>query len=152
MEYAHRIVQALCLARFSPSLSPAAGPRRHTGIIWSIAGQRRASQQEQPAAGSSPANKICIKAAVLLLDRRARLLSPATAEVAAGIAKQRRPDIRIGISAKNDSAGLTAGGPTDNISFRRIARHDRYARRRVRVSLIGIRALRALPDLPRIGR
>jgi hypothetical protein len=142
MEYAHRIVRPLCLARVSPSLSPAAGPRRHAGIIWSIAGQRRAS-----AAGLRPGNKICIKRCAA--TRSATTLSPATAEVAAGIAKQRRPDIRIGISAKNDSAGLTAGGPTDNISFRRIARHGRYARRRVRVSLVD---MRDLPDLPSIGR
>jgi len=70
-----------------------------------------------------------------------RLLSPATAEVPAGIVKQICPDIWIGISAHNDSAGLAAGGPTDNISFRRIARHDCYARCRVRVSLLDIRAL-----------
>ena len=86
---------------------------------------------------------------ILLLDRRARLLSRA-AEVAGGIAKQLCPDIWIGISAQNDSAGLTAGGPTDNIRFRRIARHDRYARRRVRVSLVDIRTLPV--RLPSIGR
>ena len=74
----------------------------------------------------------------------------ATAEVAAGIAKQICPDIWIGISAQNDSAGPTAGGPTDNINFRRIARHDCYARRRVRVSLLDIRALPV--RLPSIGR
>ena len=63
-----------------------------------------------------------------LLDRRARLfiLSRATAEVAACIFKQICPDIWIGISAQNDGAGLTAGGPTDNISFRRIARTAGY--------------------------
>src|SRR5262249_44134095 len=89
---------------------------------------------------------------LLLLDRRARLfiLSRATAEVAACIFKQICPDIWIGISAQNDGAGLTAGGPTDNISFRRIARHDCYARRRVRVSLLDIRALPV--RLPSIGR
>ena len=44
-----------------------------------------------------------------------------------GRSKQICPDIWIGISAQNDSARLTAGDPTDNISFisfRRIARHD----------------------------
>ena len=87
---------------------------------------------------------------MLLLDRRARLLMVATAEVAAGIAKQICPDIWTGISAQNDSAGLAAGGPTDNIRFRRIARHDRYARRRVRVSLLDIGALSV--RLPSIGR
>jgi hypothetical protein len=86
---------------------------------------------------------------MLLLDRRARLLSRA-AEVAGGIAKQIRPDIWIGISAQNDSAGPPAGGPTDNISFRRIAWHGCYARRRVWVSLLNIRALPV--RLPSIGR
>jgi len=87
---------------------------------------------------------------VLLLDRRARLLSTATAEEAAGIAKQICPDIWIGISAHNNSAWLTARGPTDNISSRRIARHGCYARRRVRVSQLDRRALRL--HLPSIGR
>ena len=90
---------------------------------------------------------------ILLLDRRARLLSRA-AEVAGGIAKQLCPDIWIGISAENDGAGLTASGPTDNIGFRRIARHGGYARRRVCVSLLDICALIcALPvRLASIGR
>src|SRR5262249_9024745 len=85
-----------------------------------------------------------------LLDRRALLLSRATAEEAAGIAKQICPDIWIGISAHNNSAGPTAGGPTDNIRFGRIARHDRYARCRVRVSLLDIRAWSVC--FPGIGR
>ena len=84
----------------------------------------------------------CTAANDLLLDRRARLLFPsATTEKAAGIAKQICPDTWIGISAHNDSAGLTAGGPTDDIRLRRIARHGCYARRRVRVSLVDRRSL-----------
>jgi hypothetical protein len=58
---------------------------------------------------------------------RRRLLSPGSAEMAAGIAKQKRADIGIGITAQNDSAGLTAGGPTANISLWRIARGGRLA-------------------------
>src|SRR5262249_26352486 len=82
--------------------------------------------------------------------RLERVFLSLAAEVAARIFEQICPDIWIGISAQNDGAGLTAGGPTDNISFRRIARHDCYARRRVRVSLLDIRALPV--HLPSIGR
>jgi hypothetical protein len=98
----------------------------------------------------STGTESCTAANRPTLDRRPRLLSPATAEKAAGIAKQICPDTWIGIGAHDDSAGLTAGGPTDNIRFRRIARHGRYARRRVRESLVDIRTLPL--RLPSIGR
>ena len=79
----------------------------------------------------------------------ARVLPVATKE-AIRVAQNLLANKRIGVCAHNDSAGLAAGGPTDNISFRRIARHDCYARRRVRVSLLDIRALPV--RLPSIGR
>src|SRR5262249_925342 len=61
-----------------------------------------------------------------------------------------RANERIGICAHHNGPRLPTWGPTDNISFRRIARHDCYARRRVWVSLPDIRALPV--RFPSIGR
>src|SRR5262245_19383213 len=42
---------------------------------------------------------------------------------------------RIGVRTHHNGRRLPTWGPTNNISFRRVARHGCYARRRVRVSL-----------------
>src|SRR2546425_4316581 len=75
---------------------------------------------------------------------------PAAAKEAIRVPQNLRANERIGICAHHNGPRLPAWGPTDNISFRRIARHDCYARRRVRVSLLDIRALPV--RLPSIGR
>jgi hypothetical protein len=118
-------------------------PAQFGAVFGSHSRERRELTQSTGTESCTAANRPT-------LDRRPRLLSPSATEKTAGIAKQICPDTWIGISAHNDSAGLTAGGPTDNIRFRRIARHGRYARRRVRVSLVDIRTLPV--RLPSIGR
>src|SRR5262249_11941794 len=57
---------------------------------------------------------------------------------------------RIGIRTHHNGPRLPTWGPTNNISFRRAARHGCYARRRVRISLPSIRVLPV--RLPSIGR
>src|SRR5262249_42778724 len=52
-----------------------------------------------------------------------------------------RANDRIGTCCHHNGPRLPTWGPPDNIGFRRIARHDCYARRRVRVSLPDIGAL-----------
>ena len=75
---------------------------------------------------------------------------PAATKEAIRVPQNLRANERIGICAHHNGPRLPTWGPTDNISFRRIARHGCYARRRVRVSLLDIRALPV--RLPSIGR
>jgi integrase len=72
------------------------------------------------------------------------------AKEATRVPQNLRANERIGICAHHNGPRLPTWGPTDNISFRRIARHGCYARRRVRVSLPDIGALPV--RLPSIGR
>src|SRR5215831_214090 len=79
-----------------------------------------------------------------------KIVLPPAAKEAIRVSQNLRANERIGICAHNNGPRLPTWGPTDNISFRRIARHGCYARRRVRVSLPDIRALPV--RLPSIGR
>jgi len=78
------------------------------------------------------------------------LLPAAAAKEPIRVPQNLRANEGIGICAHHNGPRLVTRGPTDNISSRRVARHGCYTRRRIRVSVLDIRALSL--RLPSVGR
>src|SRR5215813_4949566 len=121
-----------------------------------VATSREGHRQQRSDLGVRPFPAVAVQVlgagakAAVARHGSVKTVLPVATKKAVRVAQNLLANERIGICAHNDSAGLAAGGPTHNISFRRIAWHDCDARCRVRVSLLDIRALPV--RLPSIGR